>query len=75
MEMQDNDYLTFIGEYRNKLAKLLELLNRDPVKYGLRIVEVKAMIGVVDYLKDEYYKSIINNLQETRIFSTMWDKV
>lgn len=74
MEMQNNDYLTFLGTYRTKLVKLLGVLNHDPIKYEVKIIEVQAMIKVVDYLKDEYYKTIINSLQETGIFSTHWDK-
>lgn len=72
--MQNNDYLTFLGTCRTKLVKLLGVLNHDPIKYEVKIIEVQAMIKVVDYLKDEYYKTIINSLEETGIFSTHLDK-
>jgi len=67
MEMANNDYLTFIVEYRNKLSRLLYLLNQNPIKYQARILETNAMIKVVDYLKDEYMKSVYSNLQDTTI--------
>lgn len=65
--MANNDYLTFIVEYRNKLSRLLYLLNQNPIKYQARILETNAMIKVVDYLKDEYMKSVYSNLQDTTI--------
>jgi hypothetical protein len=67
MEMANNDYLTFIVEYRTKLSRLLYLLNQNPIKYRDRILETNAMIKVVDYLKDEYMKSVYSNLQDTTI--------
>lgn len=67
MEMTNNDYLTFMVEHRNKLSKLLTLLNQDPVKYELKIIQTQAMIRLADYFKEEYMKSIYSHLQETTI--------
>ncbi len=77
MEMQTKDYLTYIVEYRSKLNRLLELLNSNPTKYELKIIETEAMIKVVDHLREEYLKSIYSTLQETTILpeiGTRWTR-
>jgi hypothetical protein len=71
MEMHDNDYMSYLIGYRNKLSKLLDLFNNDNVKYESKILQTEAMIRVVDHLKSEYMKVIYSNLQETNTFPTV----
>lgn len=71
--MHNDDFYTFIVEYQAKLNRLLNLLQQDPKKYEIRIIETKAMIKMTEYYKEEYVKHFTHNLQETSFLHEIGD--
>lgn len=50
-------YLSVIDEYLKKATKLLIILNQNPVKNEIAIIQTNTIIKVTNHLRSEYLKT------------------